>query len=133
MNSAIELVIKRDSNRKLVQQLVQLDSNIQLYDLLHILDQSSNKKETLKTLSSLITTHGANYIWAQPEFNKYRVMMEEENYFQTNPIDFEEGVMECRCGSHKTISYQRQTRSADEGATTFVKCVECKHSWRHNN
>lgn len=131
--NAIQHVLKNPRNREWVERIGQLHPDIQIYDILYIIQTSSNKKQTLEELHSQISENGPAYIWRQPEFNQYREMMEEEHYFQLNPIEFEEGVMECRCGSHKTISYQRQTRSADEGATTFVKCVECKHSWRHNN
>lgn len=45
--------------------------------------------------------------------------------------EVEEGVNECyRCGSKKTISQTVQTRSGDEGATTFVACINCKHRWK---
>ena len=34
----------------------------------------------------------------------------------------------CRsCKSKNIIVYQRQTRGADEGATTFVQCLDCNH------
>ena len=67
-------------------------------------------------------------------YDTYRDIQDEEDHFLLHPFTIEEGVLECsRCGSKRTISYQKQTRSADEGSTTFAKCVDCKKQWRHNN
>ena len=67
-------------------------------------------------------------------FKEYRDIEKEEDHFLLHPFTVEEGVLECsRCGGKRTISYQKQTRSADEGSTTFAKCVDCKKQWRHNN
>ncbi|CAG9315511.1 unnamed protein product [Blepharisma stoltei] len=41
------------------------------------------------------------------------------------------GMFKCgKCKSDKTIMSQMQTRSADEPMTTFVKCLDCDHSWK---
>lgn len=68
-----------------------------------------------------------------PIFDDVRYKMNEIDDFAIRPFEIEEGVIECKCGSKRTISYQRQTRAADEGATTFSQCVECGAKWRHNN
>jgi DNA-directed RNA polymerase subunit M/transcription elongation factor TFIIS len=34
------------------------------------------------------------------------------------------------CGKRKTKQRQVQTRSADEGSTLFITCIECNHEWR---
>jgi DNA-directed RNA polymerase subunit M/transcription elongation factor TFIIS len=68
-----------------------------------------------------------------PLFDPIRQKMDEIDQFAIRPFEIEEGVIECKCGSKRTISYQRQTRAADEGATTFSQCVECGTKWRHNN
>lgn len=38
---------------------------------------------------------------------------------------------ECpKCGHKEAAYWQLQTRSADEGMTTFYRCLKCKHTWR---
>jgi transcription elongation factor S-II len=42
-------------------------------------------------------------------------------------------VYECKkCKNRKCSVTQRQTRAADEPATTFVKCKECGYEWAFN-
>jgi len=35
-----------------------------------------------------------------------------------------------KCGHNKAGWWLRQTRSADEAETRFLKCLNCKHTWR---
>lgn len=45
--------------------------------------------------------------------------------------DEADGPCACpRCGSWRTAFTQAQTRSADEGMTTFFACRACSHRWR---
>ncbi len=38
---------------------------------------------------------------------------------------------ECpKCGHKEAAYWQVQTRSADEGMTTFYRCLKCKNTWR---
>ena len=71
-------------------------------------------------------------LWQHPVFRKIKKQIETEDYFISNPLEIEKGVLICKCGSQKTISFQRQTRSADEGFTTFAQCIECGTRWRQN-
>ena len=69
--------------------------------------------------------------WSSGRFNNLQKEQEEEDAFIANPIEIEEGVVTCgKCGSNKTYSYQLQTRSGDEGITSFVRCVQCGSRWK---
>ena len=35
-----------------------------------------------------------------------------------------------KCGNTEALWWVQQTRSADEAPTLFLRCTECKHSWR---
>nr|UNH60793.1 DNA-directed RNA polymerase III subunit [Scale drop disease virus] len=35
-----------------------------------------------------------------------------------------------KCKSNKTFMVTRQTRSADEALSVFVKCVKCSNQWQ---
>ena len=46
-------------------------------------------------------------------------------------IEVADSVTPCRkCGSLKVTENSVQTRSADEGATSFFFCTKCKASWK---
>ena len=36
----------------------------------------------------------------------------------------------CKCGERKTVVNQKQTRSADEPMTVFIRCVACGNRWK---
>ena len=39
--------------------------------------------------------------------------------------------IEChKCGGNQALWWIQQTRSGDEPATRFYKCIECGHTWR---
>ncbi|MHA1594819.1 MAG: transcription factor S [Candidatus Baldrarchaeia archaeon] len=35
-----------------------------------------------------------------------------------------------KCGNNRAYYYQLQTRRADEGMTTFLRCTKCNYVWR---
>lgn len=46
-------------------------------------------------------------------------------------MEVSEGVTQCgKCKSFKVLEMSMQTRSADEGATSFYACSECKYRWK---
>ena len=68
-----------------------------------------------------------------PKFDEVREKMREEQAFIDNPIQVEEGVMQCgKCKSFKTYCYQKQMRGSDEGFSTFASCFNCGAQWREN-
>ncbi len=50
---------------------------------------------------------------------------------QEKTIQVSEGVTQCgKCKSYKVLEMSMQTRSADECATSFYACSECKYRWK---
>ena len=35
-----------------------------------------------------------------------------------------------KCGNKEAVWWLQQTRSSDEAPTLFLRCTQCKHSWR---
>lgn len=103
-----------------------------LYHTIAFLDRSS-KKDSIRIKELLHHIFQGEIEWQSQGYQEYKRRIEEEDQFMTSPFEIEEGVLECKCGSKRTISFQRQTRSADEGSTTFAQCIECGNKWRHNN
>lgn len=59
-----------------------------------------------------------------------------ENVFEegSDPQHKTAAIATCRnCGSSKIHSTRSQTRSADEGQTTFCMCLKCGSSWKDSN
>ena len=72
--------------------------------------------------------------WNHPHFTELKEKeMEFELYIQTPP-EVAEGVLLCKkCESKKVLSFQTQTRSADEPMTTVAKCLTWRSEWTENN
>lgn len=65
------------------------------------------------------------------DFRDVQYKIKEEESFIIKPFEIEEGVLECgKCGSKKTYSYTKQTRSGDESTTVFAICCKCNNSWK---
>lgn len=88
-------------------------------------------------------THG-KVMWKHPSFDSTESMLKERHDFITKPYEVEEGVLQCRallkkgdrkgevCGSWKTFSFEKQTRSADEPMSVFAQCVACGNNWTYS-
>lgn len=71
--------------------------------------------------------------WNSSCFKEVAETIEEYDQYLKNPFEVAEGVSECKkCGSKKTWSIQKQTRSSDEPMTTFTRCVKCGHQWTYS-
>lgn len=45
-------------------------------------------------------------------------------------VEVPDSVTQCRCGSYKVLERSMQTRSADEGTTSFYYCTVCQRHWK---
>ena len=65
------------------------------------------------------------------DYEEYRLKLKEHDGFLIKPFEVDEGVLECgKCGSNKTISYTKQTRSGDESTSVFALCYNCNNKWK---
>ena len=59
---------------------------------------------------------------------RFQAMLQDK-YDAINDQNFTAIVRCRRCGSEDVTWEEKQTRSADEGATIFVTCVTCRNRW----
>ena len=70
-------------------------------------------------------------LWNCEEMNTYKHKLQEQDDFLENPFEIEDGVIQCnKCGSKRTYSYTKQTRSGDEATTVFSVCAKCGAKWK---
>jgi DNA-directed RNA polymerase subunit M/transcription elongation factor TFIIS len=98
----------------------------------YLYEISSQLKQNPKIIPIFENLKKGKIGWNNSNFDTIRKKQQDKDEFLVNPFEIEEGVQECnKCGSKRTFSYQKQTRSADEGMTTFLQCV-CGHKWRYS-
>lgn len=97
-----------------------------MYDILTNIHDVENIRERIMNVLK-----GKEFLFHHSKFDEIRRSIKEQEDFLTNPIQVEDGVIECKkCHSFKTFSYSKQTRASDEGTTVFVTCAKCRHSFR---
>jgi DNA-directed RNA polymerase subunit M/transcription elongation factor TFIIS len=70
--------------------------------------------------------------WEHVDYTQHKRELDEQDKFSENPIEIEEGVEKCKnCKSTRVYSYSLQTRSADEGMSTYCNCMQCGAKWTH--
>ena len=95
--------------------------------LLELCVDLSVKKSIKECYKKLVA---GGYAYGEKKFEKFRISQQEQDDFVTSPAEVEEGVLECKCGSKRTISFTLQTRSGDEGTSVWARCVECGNKWQ---
>ena len=94
-----------------------------IYQFINDYNNNKNVQELLKEIKS------GKIHWLNNHFNHLIDKEIEQDNFLIKPIEIEEGVLECKCGSKRVFSYQKQCRGGDESSTTFAECVACKSKW----
>lgn len=97
-----------------------------LYSIYQIINDIS-KGCKLKDILSNIKNNKLN--WNHSFFENIKNDEIEEDNFIIKPFEIEEGVLTCNCGSKRVFSYQKQSRGADETASTYAECMVCKKKW----
>ena len=118
--------VRKPSNLERLEEFIEARSEQEGQEIYEVLYEVAGRFLQTEPLTDLG--------WDHPVFADFVEEQKMQDEFQSRPLEIEEGVLQCyRCGSKKTISFQKQTRSADEGSTTFAQCVQCGKRWRHNN
>ena len=94
-----------------------------LYEICAKLNQNQSMQDIAKILKK------QKYRFNDSTFDHEKKNLKEEDDFIETPFEVSEGVLTCKCGSNKTMSYPLQTRSGDEKTSIFVCCVKCGKRW----
>jgi len=137
----LEPIIFSKKNRQLVEKYVShyTRTDAEYYDLLYRIVGillhpygDGTKRERIQNILTMVHEDELS-VWNQPVYSLYKIREEEQLNFIANPIEVEEGVLECgKCGSNRTISFTKQVRSSDESTSVFAQCVECGNKWRES-
>jgi hypothetical protein len=133
----LSTVIKVENNRKIFEKNIHNvleklgeDNDVYLWCIYQVvgtlLTQTVSMKDTLNHVKA------GEIGWNDPCYRNVADKLKEHDDYLVKPFDIAEGVTQClKCGSKKTWSVQRQTRSSDEPMTTFSRCVDCGHQWSY--
>lgn len=140
-SEALSIVIDKENNIKILEKNVFKISckqsednddhleNIYLRNIYQVINNIQNGCKLNTVLSSI---KRGEIGWYHKNFENLRFNEEEQDNFINNPFEVEEGVLECKCGSKRVFSFVKQTRKADESATTFAQCMKCNSTWTYS-
>lgn len=87
------------------------------------------------TSSIIDDIEGCTLTWNSFVYADFREKEDRDTTDQAAGMKVEKGEFKCRnvwCRSDECFYYQDQTRSADEGATTYVVCTKCGNRYAFN-
>jgi DNA-directed RNA polymerase subunit M/transcription elongation factor TFIIS len=128
--NALSIVIKSEKNVSVIEKEIYKnfgEDDVKQYNniILQIISLMKKDKITSKELLGKIKNN--NLGWNHTSFDDLKLKREEQDSFIIKPFEIEEGAVSCvKCGSKRTFSYQKQTRSCDEMATTIITCADTK-------
>jgi DNA-directed RNA polymerase subunit M/transcription elongation factor TFIIS len=136
MDSIVETFCKKKENTDVLKKQFQIYSEKYEYDINDVMYEVGfllkQEKVCLKDTFELIKN--GKLFKNHPNFNEIGKKMKEIDEFMDKPFQVEEGVNICsKCNSKRTLSYNRQTRSGDEGMTVYVFCIDCKFRYTMNS
>ena len=101
------------------------DPNMVTMEMINLFRQGKTKDE----LKDLLIN--GKYQFNSDVYEDVRYRMKEFELFILKPFEVDEGVLTCnKCGSNRTFSYTKQTRSGDEATTVFAVCSICNARWK---
>lgn len=121
--------IQSETNQSLLDKYSENCSPEQIYQAMGelVCGGQDRVRNALRLLATEMT------VWDTTAYSRWATKEREELEFRKTPFQVEEGIIQCKkCGSKRTLSFQKQTRSADEGMTTFYQCVECGAKARYS-
>ena len=128
--NALSIIIKSDKNVKVLEKKVHSISDDQTNYMLLIQEVINMKRKGISCKDIMDVLRSGKYLEMSKEYDVFRQKLEEHDRFLVKPFEVDEGVLECgKCGSNKTISYTKQTRSGDEATTVFAICSNCNARW----
>lgn len=136
----------RAKGKECLEKYLSIEKNIQIIEknihencknnddyINNIMEVCKKIRNKVKLRDILVDIKGDKLGWNDSLFDHCRDVQEEEINYITNPFEVEEGIIDCSCGSSRTISYAKQTRGSDEATSVIVTCIECKRTWMINN
>lgn len=127
--NALKTVLKNEQNIIIFDKYISEKSSeeeLYLSNIYQLIEDLSNVISLKKILNDI---KNDNLNWKHLFFTSMINDELEQDNFIENPFEIEEGVLECKCGSKRVFSYQKQSRSADEPMSTYANCVACGNKW----
>lgn len=113
-----------------IQKIFDINDKPMLYQLLAY-SYEKGVDELLKFITEFDWNNREQIIKYLPTLTPVREKMYRDINAMKEKAEAVEGLFVCgKCGSRRTISIDRSTRSADEAMTVFVTCVDCNSHWR---